>query len=252
MQEIGDEMQGCTRALCPPSNSAGNITILDLCMAPGGYTASALKYNPGATAFGITLPPEKGGHKVLLPSYRSNILFLDITMLAKEYGVDTPPLKNPDCASFLDERPYFGQTFELIFCDGQVLRTHERPGYRENHEARRLTVSQLILALQRIRAGGTVIVLLHKIEAWDTLELLYSFSSFSSIQVFKPVKKHAIRSSFYLIAKDVRPHSEAAKLAVNAWKLSWWHATFGGNDGTGGPNVTVSEDYIRLVLDNFG
>ena len=62
------------------------MSILDLCM--GGYTASALKYKPGATAFGITLPPAQGGHKVLQPSSKSSVLCLDITMLAKEFGVE--------------------------------------------------------------------------------------------------------------------------------------------------------------------
>jgi 23S rRNA U2552 (ribose-2'-O)-methylase RlmE/FtsJ len=252
MQKIGDEMQDRTHALFPLSNSPGDMSVLDICMAPGGYTASALKYNPGATAFGISLPPNQGGHEVLLPSSMSTIVFLDITMLAKEFGVDSPPLTHPACASFLNERPYFGRTFQLIFCDGQVLRNHERPEYREDYEARRLTVSQLILALQRIRDGGTVIVLLHKIEAWDTLEILYRFSRFSSIQVFKPAKTHAKRSSFYLVARTVQPHSEAAKLAVEAWKQAWWHATFGGEDGTGGPSVMINEEYIRLVLDQFG
>lgn len=252
MKEIGDEMQGRTHCLGPPSNCEGGMNILDICMAPGGYTASALKYNPGAPAFGISLPLEQGGHKVLLPRSDSTMVFLDVTMLAKEYGVETIPLTHPDRTSFRDERPFLGQTFQLIFCDGQKLRTHERPEYREGHEGRRLTVSQLILALQRIRPGGTIIMLLHKIEAWDTLEVLHCFSGFSSVQVFKPVKKHAMRSSFYLVASGVQPHSDAAKLAVKEWKQTWWDATFGGENGTGCRSGTVNEDHIRLVLDQFG
>ncbi|KAL5354158.1 hypothetical protein ACLOAV_000243 [Pseudogymnoascus australis] len=252
MQEIGDEMHERTRCLSPQPNSGGNMNILDICMAPGGYTASALKYNPRATAFGISLPPEQGGHEVLLPRNRSTILFLDVTMLAKEYGLETIPPTHPDPTSFLDERPYFNQTFQLIFCDGQVLRTHERPDYREHYEARRLTVSQLILALQRIRAGGTIVVLLHKIEAWENFQLLYRFSGFSSIQVFKPVKKHSKRSSFYLVASGVHPDSDAAKLAVEEWKQVWRDATFGGENGTGDRGSTADEDHVRLVLDQFG
>ncbi|OBT93322.1 hypothetical protein VE01_08413 [Pseudogymnoascus verrucosus] len=252
MQEIGDEMQSCTRCLSQQSNPEGNMNILDICMAPGGYTASALKYNPKATAFGISLPLQQSGHKVLLPRSSSTMLFLDVTMLGKEYGVEMIPLTHPDRTSFRDERPFWGQTFQLIFCDGQVLRTHERPEYREHYEARRLTVSQLILALQRIRSGGTIVVLLHKIEGWDTLEIIYRFSSFSSVQVFKPAKKHAKRSSFYLVASGVQPHSDAAKLAVEEWKQAWWNATFGGENGTGSRDSTAKEDHVRLVLDQFG
>ncbi|OBT64110.1 hypothetical protein VE03_06249 [Pseudogymnoascus sp. 23342-1-I1] len=252
MQEIGDEMHKSTRCLSPQPNCEGKMDILDICMAPGGYTASALKHNPGATAFGISLPPQQGGHKVLLPRHRSTMRLLDVTMLAKEYGVEEIPIAHPDRTSFLDERPFLDQTFQLIFCDGQVLRTHERAEYRENHEARRLTVSQLILALQRIRAGGTIVVLLHKIEKWETFELLYRFSQFSSVQVFKPAKKHAKRSSSYLVASGVQPDTDAAKLLVEEWKQAWWQATFGGENGTGDRGSTADEDHVRLVLDQFG
>lgn len=136
-------MQRNTRCLSPQPNCEGKMNILDICMAPGGYTASALKYNPSATACGISLPPDQGGHKVLLQSSSSTILFFDVTMLAKEYGVEEIPLSYPDHGSFRNERPFLGQTFQLIFCDGQVLRTHTRPDYRERHEARRLTSHSL-------------------------------------------------------------------------------------------------------------
>jgi 23S rRNA U2552 (ribose-2'-O)-methylase RlmE/FtsJ len=252
MQQIGDELQESTKALSQPSNGADGIKILDLCMAPGGYTASALKYNPGATAFGITLPPAQGGHEVLLSSPKSSILFLDITMLAKEFGVETLPLTHPDRMSFLSDTPYLEHTFDLVFCDGQVLRTHQRGEHRQRQEALRLAVSQLILALQRIRTGGTLIMLLHKLEAWDTTELLYIFSQFSSVQVFKPKKKHAIRSSFYLIARNVQPHAVPAELAVEAWKKDWWQSTFGGDNGTGGRKDMADEGYVRTVLEKFG
>ncbi|KAG9228008.1 hypothetical protein BJ875DRAFT_413373 [Amylocarpus encephaloides] len=252
MQQIGDELQESTHAISQLSYCAKDIKILDLCMAPGGYTASALKYNPGATAFGITLPPVLGGHGVLLQSPESTVLFLDITMLAEEFGVETLPLIHPDHASFLSDRPYLDHRFHLIFCDGQVLRTHQLAEYRQHQEARRLTASQLILALQRIRTGGTLILLLHKMEAWDTVELLYLFSQFSSVQVFKPKKKHAIRSSFYLIARDVQPNAITAKFAVETWKQTWWEATFGGENGTGAAKVIADEGHIRTVLDQFG
>ena len=249
MQQIGNEMQECTHVLSQPP---GDMKILDLCMAPGGYTASALKYNPGASAFGITLPHTQGGHELLLPSSKSTVLFLDITMLAKEFGVDAAPRTHPEHASFLNERPFLGQMFQLIFCDGQVLRTHERAECRQQQEARRLTVSQLILALQRIQEGGSLIMLLHKIEAWNTVELLYAFSQFSSVQVFKSEKKHGIRSSFYLIARNVQPNTETAILTIASWKRAWWHATFGGQNGTGGTSDTPDESYIRVLLDQFG
>ena len=185
MQGIDDELQTSTNALTVTSERGEVVKILDPCMAPGGYTASALKYNPSAIACGVTLPFAKGGHKLLLQSSRYSVKFLDITMLASEFGVDEVPFAHPEHASFFRERPYLGQTFHLVFYDGQVLRTHQRAEHREQQEALRLTVSQLILALQRIRPGGTLVILLHKLEAWDTTELLYKFSHFSSIQLFR-------------------------------------------------------------------
>lgn len=245
-------MQRVTGALRQTNKSVDDVEILDLCMAPGGYTASALKYNPAAKAVGITLPPDQGGHQVFLNSPRSTVYYRDITMFAKEYGVDKVPVSHPAHASFSDERPFLNQRFDLVFCDGQVLRTHKRPEYRERTETNRLRVSQLILALQRIRPGGTLIMLLHIIEAFDTIELLYRFSQFSDIQVFKPARKHAIRSTFYLIAKNVKPKSGPARLAVKAWKQAWWDATFGGAEGVGVPTADMDDDYAQSVIDAFG
>ena len=255
MKQIGDEMQASTGALTPRPDETTFVKILDLCMAPGGYTASALKHNSSVAAVGITLPPEHGGHNVLLESPQVEIHFLDITMLAKEFGVVDVPFSHPDHDKFSPEQPFLEQKFNLIFCDGQVLRTHQRAQWREPHEALRLSVSQLILALQRIQKGGTLIMLLHKIEAWHSVELLYLFRQFSSVQVFKSRQKHAIRSSFYLIAKDVQPDSGAAKAAVETWKQAWWNATFGGESGTGAVTDRPEEEsyeHIRGVLDQFG
>ena len=253
MREIGDEMQAASGALCPSSSqSEDGVKILDLCMAPGGYTASALKYNPTAKAVGITLPPDRGGHEVLLKSNRSTVLRYDITMFAKEFGVDEVPCTHPGHDSFSLERPFIGQTFTLVICDGQVLRTHKRPDYREPTEANRLVSSQLIFALQRIQHGGTLIILLHKIESLDTIELLYLISQFSDVEVFKPLRKHAVRSTFYLIAKNVQPDVEPAIMAVTAWKKAWWNATFGGEQGLGARRLEIDDGYAQGIIDSFG
>ena len=95
-------------------------------------------------------------------------------------------------------------------------------------------------------------MLLHKIEAWDTIELLHVFSQFSDVEVFKPVKKHAIRSSFYLIAKNVRPGTEGGRAAIASWKKAWWNATFGGKDGVGAPRTEDDDKYVKEVIDSFG
>lgn len=256
MRQIGDELQTATDALSLQGTSP---QVLDLCMAPGGYTASALKYNPHAHVSGISLPEKDGGHRVLvrhgLGDSRVEVALLDITMLPSEFGLEDIPQDHPDTVNFLrGKRPYLDKSFDLVFCDGQVLRTHERSPYREHREARRLTCSQLVLAVQRIRRGGTLIILLHKIDAWDTIKLLFQLDKFANIQLFKPKKKHRLRSSFYLIAKDVNPSHPTAVSAVADWKSDWREATFAGAEGK------LDAEMIRLqdtdeqsrVLGEFG
>jgi hypothetical protein len=57
-------------------------------------------------------------------------------------------------------------------------------------------VTQLALGLEHLNPGGTMIVSLHKPEKPETAELLRQFHCFSSVQLFKPPKAHANRSSF--------------------------------------------------------
>ncbi len=49
-------------------------------------------------------------------------------MLATEHGVDMDniPTEHPDAAKFKPLRPYEGKQYDLVLCDGQVLRTQKR------------------------------------------------------------------------------------------------------------------------------
>lgn len=86
-----------------------------------------------------------------------------------------------------------------------------------------------------------MIVLLHKLEAWDTVEVLYEFNKFSSVRIFKSKKSHAIRSSFYIIASNVQSQSDDALKAIAKWQNVWTLATF-----------VLDEDSLRSVLDFQG
>jgi 23S rRNA U2552 (ribose-2'-O)-methylase RlmE/FtsJ len=251
-KEIAKEMQAKTSALTPGDLGVHAFQALDLCMAPGGFTWGTLEYNPDAVAFGITLPPESGGYKNWLTLPAERVKFMDITMLAGEFGTETIPTSHPDHSRFLAERPFVDQRFQLIFCGGAILRGHERADYRRKFERTRLTTSQLILAMQRIIPGGTMVVLLRRPEVWDVVHLLYQFDSFANVQLFKPQKKHAVRSTFYLVAKDVQPEVESAKSALEEWKKSWSHATFGGNEGTGEDDLEMDAETVKTVLVEFG
>lgn len=249
MQKIAKQLHRSTRALTV-SGSPGRI--LDLCMAPGGFLNVALKFNPDSSALAFSLSPSSGGHEVLLPT-NANVAvnFLDITMLAAEMGVTDIPVDHPDIENFLPRTFSSDDSFDLILCDGQVLRTHTRASYREAREARRLAASQLVLALERVRPGGTMIVLLHRVELWSTVFLLHKFSKFSSLMLFKPTAGHAKRSSFYMVATKIDPQHPEAVLAIEKWKKIWTTATFGTQEDYE-TVLMEGDETVEEVLEEFG
>ena len=252
MKTIGDELHKFTNAFAIPKLKTGQPTILDMCMAPGGFLATALSKNPGASALAFSLPISSGGHKALLPRHPNvKKYFLDITMLAADLDVGDIPNGHPDANNFLPRYFSKDQLFDLALCDGQVLRTHDRASYREKREARRLAVTQLALSLEHLRPGGTVIVLLHKVEAPGTVNLLWMFHKFSSVRVFKPKKGHAKRSSFYMIATSVQSQHPAAIQAVADWKMIWKLATF-ASDADYHKAIGMSDGDIAELLEGFG
>jgi len=243
-------------------NSAASIfpqqagqRVLDVCMAPGAFTKYALGKNPRCVVDGITLPVESGGHEVLLgTSDRHNltISFTDLTLHTIYFppGMSAPE-NSPDRQAFAANPPLPQMThpYDLVICDGQRLRTHKHAECR-SWEPGRLLFSQLILALTNIRPGGTMLVLLHRVEVWNTVSLLYRFSQFADINLFKPKSSHSTRSSFYLIATRVRPDSAAPW--VSHLRHCWARMTFGGEEGRG-MYVDGAEDLeVEDVLKVFG
>lgn len=255
--DIGRELRA-VGAFVVDKPDAIRIHVLNLCLAPGAYTAAILEQYPGASICGITLPVESGGHKMLLPygseDPRLQIEFLDLTMLIHEF-LDHRfkiPAHHPDAANFITSSLFCDQPFDLVLCDGQALRTHERAEYRESREPRRLLAAQLVFGMNRIQQGGTFVILLHKAEAWDTIRLLKSFCSFAQVRLFKPESAHRNRSTFYLVAKDVQPDSIEARRFVNQWQEAWIEATFGGEQGIGVDPAAPDDADVDAVLQEFG
>jgi FtsJ-like methyltransferase len=218
------------------------------------HTHTALKVNPAARVYAVSLSDKQGGHRILVPfgkkDPRITVSIVDITMLSGEMGCDSIPSDHPDYASFTRKRVFPNVECDVVVCDGHVLRTHSRHPYREASEAWRLTCSQFVFALQRIKSGGRLVMLLHKVDSWCSCQLLYAFSKFSHIVLFKPKRKHATRRSFYRVAKDVQPATEEAKAAVKEWKQAWLLATFGERPSN--YNSAVQQEQIARVLHEFG
>lgn len=75
-----------------------------------------------------------------------------------------------------------------------------------------------------------MIVLLHKVEAPHTVQLLYTFEKLASIRLFKPTRSHSKRSSFYMLATNIRADCKEAVMAIERWRRVWKIATFGTDD----------------------
>lgn len=264
MQRIGDEMQEAHRVmrLTEPGK------ILDLCMAPGGFSASALKFNPRASISGATLPEELGGYKLFVQDVfegaRVRVWYGDLTSLVGDMGMDNDDIaeEHPDFGKFQKEKVWAGELFDLVFCDGQVLRNHSQgmTECRQHCEARRLTCSQILIALRHVKIGGSIVILLHKIGSWETVLTLRAFDQFADIAIFKPLTAHRSRSSFYLVAKNVQPHHENALKTIKTWTEAWKYPTFRAWADDGQENAfsddrndgTVLEEQVTKVMNEYG
>lgn len=260
MRSLGHQMNRATFALKIKKRTKAPA-VLDLCIAPGGFAAAALRINPQASVCGFSLPEESGGHKLHLLSQdksltsRVNVEFRDITMMAAEMGCDPDdiPAEHPEAAEFSFDRPFADQKFSLAICDGQVLRTHDRCAYRGRHEPARLTASQFVMALRRVRTNGTIVALTHQVDSLQTFCKLHSFASFSELKLFKPVEEFGKQPSFYIVATNVKPCSEGAKQAIEECMRAWKSATF-DFDKENNKEIygAVSLEQFDKMLDEFG
>ncbi|OQE32774.1 hypothetical protein PENFLA_c001G06378 [Penicillium flavigenum] len=226
--------------------------ILDMCMTPGALLEIALKRNPGARALAFSLPVSCGGYKTSLASnLNTKRVFLDLTMLAADMGVDQIPEGHEDTENFLPQQLEEGRLFDLVICDGQVLRQHSSAPYGGSRGARRVAITQLALGLQHLRPGGTMIVLLHRPEAWNTVNLIWKFHKVSSVRLFKPKSCYTKRTTFYMVATNVESQRPEAIEAVKLWKRIWRMATF-GSDEEYGKVLWDEEPSVEALLENFG
>lgn len=258
MCQIGEDMDE-TFNLSNDLELSGNLKVLDLCMAPGGFAGTMLNRAQGSQVCGVSLPVDIGGHPLCIDNWENRdvqVHWLDITMLSTEMGLDNIPPDHPEASKFMTLRPYLGQSFALVFCDGNALRIHDRLAYRERKERHRLLTSQLVLAFQRIQDGGTLVCRFHRIEGIDTAGILELFGAFSSVQVFKPRRIHGARSSFYMIAKDMQPQHLRAVDAVKKWKQEWAEATLDTEEREARPAINNTDpariEKAKAIVEGFG
>jgi 23S rRNA U2552 (ribose-2'-O)-methylase RlmE/FtsJ len=140
--------------------------VLDLCMAPGGFTATAKKYLSEPVINAVTLPSQIGGFKVMAKEVCQKIEYADITMYSREMAYEGHiPTEHPDRGNFDICRPFLGNLYDIMICGGAIGKNHPMESYREKCERSRLISSQLVFAMNRLKPGGSVVLLLHRVEA---------------------------------------------------------------------------------------
>jgi len=251
--QIADTMQTQTNAFTISSPDSSPLRALNLCLAPGGYTKKLLDMYPTIQISGITLAPSAGGHEVLVSDPRLSVEYLDMNLLPLSYGLtpSTLPPTHPNAPRFLLSAPFPSLTYNLVLDDGAVLRSHTRDAHRhdKDHEALRLRLAQLIFGLERLKAGGTFVILLHRIDSFENMVLLRNFEQFAKVEVWKPERYYAQSSSFYLIAKEVQ--------VGHAWRCRWWRSGRGCGrgrrfGGLGGEGEEVSGERVARALEGYG
>ncbi|KID83188.1 FtsJ-like methyltransferase family protein [Metarhizium guizhouense ARSEF 977] len=172
---------------------------------------------------------------------------LDINTLAGDMGFSDLPESSTGSTKFttdrlLDQHKFWApglqsahlpgcsslHKFHVAICGCQVTRAcQEKEQLGERNGPRRLLLAQLVIAMEQLENGGTLIAVLHKPESFHTAQILHMFSGFSHLVLFKPQKVHAKRSSFYMVARRVQSRSDQASEAVRLWKKEWFTTTFG-------------------------
>ncbi|RGP63014.1 methyltransferase family [Fusarium longipes] len=229
--------------------------ILDMCAAPGGFIDQTMAMCHGISHVrAMSLPVKQGGHEIRMENKDVAVEFRDITMLAGDMSVieqDIPDAFPDRDGLVLDKVFSPDEKYHLVFCDGQVLRTHTRSEWREGREATRLTVTQLALGLEHLEAGGTMVILMHKLDSWRSFDLIYQFSKIARVSLFKRPKHHKTRSSFYLVAQGVESSSPCAKTLVEEWKGRYKVATFGSEEQYVKMHK-VSKEIAESGIEEFG
>ncbi|KAJ3762300.1 hypothetical protein EV360DRAFT_79455 [Lentinula raphanica] len=221
------------------------FTFLDLGFCPGGFASYILSRNTAAFGTGISLPIKQSGHRILLeqhlcqrfePHY-DDLGYYNLLNVNEEYTLFLHNIRLRDLP-----RTICNSLYDLVILDGNYLRTYvdpnlEAPDSEQQWGAHRLIISQIIISLQTIAPGGSIVMRLRRPESLITATILYMLDEISSdLKLVKPRTMHATRGTFYAVAKGVGSNDQSRKKKdeyLFQFRLLWYQISFGGNDGQG-------------------
>ncbi|KAG8936044.1 hypothetical protein FRC02_004957 [Tulasnella sp. 418] len=171
--------------------------FLDLGCAPGGYSTYILEKCINSTGVGITLPVEDGGHVFAMSEKylqdRYEVHYQDLTT----YDAAAPSRVAKDDSPL----PFPKHSFDFVILDGHPLWSRQ---YDWN-TAWVLLVSQLLIVLHAVKAGGSLFVKLDRPESPFGARFMYLLDSISTtMKTIKPNTVHGNRGTFYALARGVR------------------------------------------------
>ncbi|EIN04011.1 hypothetical protein PUNSTDRAFT_139053 [Punctularia strigosozonata HHB-11173 SS5] len=184
------------------------MKFLDLGCCPGGSASYILERHQSASGIGVSLESERGLQtdtldRPPLPN-RLEMRFGDMLSwycgpLSSSGNHSSPPFDGSESLVW----PPFSQSrrlFNLVVIHAHYI---SRKG-AEPLERDRLLVSQLIIALQAVRIGGTLLVKLARADSPAHAKIIRMLDDLSLvITLWKPTTMQANRGSFYVVAKGV-------------------------------------------------
>jgi FtsJ-like methyltransferase len=211
-------------------------SIMHYSCCPGGFSDYVLRQNPEARGVGLSLGQENGGHGLAIPfpqRARFEIHWADLTYLA----ICAPQggrYRLPPGSLALSKMPFTPRGFRLVILDGQHRRPQESSSTHP-WDIDRLLIAQLIIGLESLERGGTLVAKLSHLESATTARLVYMLDTLSKrIVLFKPYV-HGTRNSFYAVAIGVGRGQQCEKSAryLKNLKKVWWHMTYDGPSNEG-------------------
>lgn len=227
---------------------------------PGGFSAHILQKDSTASGVGISLPTKQGGYELALKGpLKTRFRFHEVDITHFKLGGGEIEYQSNDVSlvnQFVDlpGDVLADKRFDLVILGATVLYTTTSDN---RCDIDRLLISQLIIGLQFVRSGGTLMVLLTHLERIMTAKVLYMLETISTqLSTWKPRRMHSKKPTFYAVAKGVgrgRPQTESLDEMLGQLKKLWYRLTLFGrrNLSLSDLDFVISTEDIRQGKNGF-